>query len=338
MAEPIILAYGRGTIPEFPGIPEGIIDIIPADYVVNAMLAAAANAARAGDARLLPRVVGVSEPAAVQGSVRARQGVLRARSAAAAGPRRGQGARVDVPRQPPRRTPPAHRRDAPSTSPTRSSPTCRSPSGCATWSRASTATRGGWTSCAGTPTCTARTPRPRSSTPTTGRSSCTGRLTAADRKRFPFDAAAVDWRYYLQDVHCPAVTAGLRALSGKRREAAGPDPRARAAGARAVRHGGDDPALERRRVLRVVADGRPAVGPVAGRARERVLADPVVPDGRPARPRRVPADVLPALRGRDGRGLERLVEEIVSRVHAAEGLARPRCAGSASTAPPGTAR
>ena len=66
--------------------------------------------ARARDARLLPRVVGVSEPVAVQGSVRERQGVLRARSAAAAGPRRGQGARVDVPRQPPRRTPPAHRR------------------------------------------------------------------------------------------------------------------------------------------------------------------------------------------------------------------------------------
>ncbi len=43
MAEPIILAYGRGTIPEFPGIPEGIVDIIPADLVVNAMLAAAAT-------------------------------------------------------------------------------------------------------------------------------------------------------------------------------------------------------------------------------------------------------------------------------------------------------
>src|SRR4029453_10339857 len=29
MAEPIILAYGRGTIPEFPGIPEGIVRSIP---------------------------------------------------------------------------------------------------------------------------------------------------------------------------------------------------------------------------------------------------------------------------------------------------------------------
>ena len=43
MAEPIILAYGRGAIPEFPGIPEGISDLIPVDLVVNAMLVVAAN-------------------------------------------------------------------------------------------------------------------------------------------------------------------------------------------------------------------------------------------------------------------------------------------------------
>jgi alcohol-forming fatty acyl-CoA reductase len=42
MAEPIILAYGRGAIPEFPGIPEGILDLIPVDLVVNALLAVAA--------------------------------------------------------------------------------------------------------------------------------------------------------------------------------------------------------------------------------------------------------------------------------------------------------
>src|SRR5439155_8978458 len=44
MAEPIILAYGRGSLPEFPGIPEGIIDIIPVDLVANAMLAISATA------------------------------------------------------------------------------------------------------------------------------------------------------------------------------------------------------------------------------------------------------------------------------------------------------
>ena len=43
MAEPIILAYGRGAFPEFPGIPDGILDLIPVDFVVNAMLAVAAT-------------------------------------------------------------------------------------------------------------------------------------------------------------------------------------------------------------------------------------------------------------------------------------------------------
>ena len=43
MADPIIRAYGLGQIPEFTGIPEGIIDIIPVDFVVNAILAVAAT-------------------------------------------------------------------------------------------------------------------------------------------------------------------------------------------------------------------------------------------------------------------------------------------------------
>jgi fatty acyl-CoA reductase len=43
MAEPVILAYGRGSFREFTGIPEGVIDIIPVDLVVNAVLAVAAQ-------------------------------------------------------------------------------------------------------------------------------------------------------------------------------------------------------------------------------------------------------------------------------------------------------
>ena len=49
MADPIIRAYGLGQIPEFPGIPEGIVDIIPVDFVVNAILAVAANPPPAGE-------------------------------------------------------------------------------------------------------------------------------------------------------------------------------------------------------------------------------------------------------------------------------------------------
>jgi len=43
MADPIIVGYGRGLLREFPGIPEGIIDVIPVDLVVAAVLAVAAR-------------------------------------------------------------------------------------------------------------------------------------------------------------------------------------------------------------------------------------------------------------------------------------------------------
>ncbi|MBN9605427.1 MAG: HAD-IB family hydrolase [Actinomycetales bacterium] len=43
VADPLIVAYGRGQLPEFPGLPDSVLDLIPVDYVVNAILAAAAN-------------------------------------------------------------------------------------------------------------------------------------------------------------------------------------------------------------------------------------------------------------------------------------------------------
>ena len=49
MAEPLILAYGRGDLPDFPGVPEASIDIIPVDYVVNATVAACAATPPAGE-------------------------------------------------------------------------------------------------------------------------------------------------------------------------------------------------------------------------------------------------------------------------------------------------
>ena len=41
MADPIIVGFGKGRLPDFPGDPDSILDIIPVDFVVNAMLAAA---------------------------------------------------------------------------------------------------------------------------------------------------------------------------------------------------------------------------------------------------------------------------------------------------------
>jgi fatty acyl-CoA reductase len=43
MAEPLILAFGRGILTDFSGLPDSLLDIIPADFVVNTVLAVAAN-------------------------------------------------------------------------------------------------------------------------------------------------------------------------------------------------------------------------------------------------------------------------------------------------------
>ncbi|MGB9111742.1 MAG: HAD-IB family hydrolase, partial [Acidimicrobiales bacterium] len=42
MAEPVILSYARGLLRQFPGVPEGVIDVIPVDLVVAAIIAVAA--------------------------------------------------------------------------------------------------------------------------------------------------------------------------------------------------------------------------------------------------------------------------------------------------------
>ena len=43
MADPVIISYAKGLLKEFPGVPEGIIDVIPVDLVVAAILAVAAR-------------------------------------------------------------------------------------------------------------------------------------------------------------------------------------------------------------------------------------------------------------------------------------------------------
>jgi HAD superfamily hydrolase (TIGR01490 family) len=42
MAEPVIISYARGLLKEFPGVPEGTIDVIPVDLVVSAVVVVAA--------------------------------------------------------------------------------------------------------------------------------------------------------------------------------------------------------------------------------------------------------------------------------------------------------
>ena len=49
--EPLFLAYGRGELPDFPSSPDLVIDVIPVDLVVSAMLVAAAHPPPLGEPR-----------------------------------------------------------------------------------------------------------------------------------------------------------------------------------------------------------------------------------------------------------------------------------------------
>jgi HAD superfamily hydrolase (TIGR01490 family) len=62
VADPLIIAYGRGLLPEFPGLPDSILDVIPVDYVVNAILAAAANPAEKNAPKYYHVASGASNP------------------------------------------------------------------------------------------------------------------------------------------------------------------------------------------------------------------------------------------------------------------------------------
>ncbi|MBJ7600752.1 HAD-IB family hydrolase [Candidatus Nephthysia bennettiae] len=62
MAEPLILAFGRGVLQDFSGLPDSLLDIIPADLVVNAVLAAAASPPPAGEHRIYHAASGSRNP------------------------------------------------------------------------------------------------------------------------------------------------------------------------------------------------------------------------------------------------------------------------------------
>ena len=62
MAEPVIISYGRGLLAEFPGIPEGVIDVIPVDLVVSAVIAVAAKGPEADKVAVYQSASGSRNP------------------------------------------------------------------------------------------------------------------------------------------------------------------------------------------------------------------------------------------------------------------------------------
>ena len=60
MVDPLIVAYGRNQLPDFPGTPGATLDLIPVDMVVNALLAAIPRAHQ-GDGPLVYQVASGTE-------------------------------------------------------------------------------------------------------------------------------------------------------------------------------------------------------------------------------------------------------------------------------------
>ena len=71
MSEPLIVGFAKGRLPDFPADPNIILDIIPVDFVVNAMLAAAEAIAKRGDIEVYHVATGTQNPLYFRGIVEA---------------------------------------------------------------------------------------------------------------------------------------------------------------------------------------------------------------------------------------------------------------------------
>ena len=217
MAEPLILAYGRGELPDFPASPDSVLDIVPCDYVVNAIVAVCATTARAGAGGVLPRQLRRPEPADLQRGVRPHPQLLH--RAPAGAHRQARHSRC---------------RSGSFPGPPRWSGCCPPPSGPTGW-----------------PTVVTRAPRSdRTRQVARDLDRIHGRLTffrryqslyneyaqselhfvddhtlalsqsldPEDQEAFAFDTAVFDWKTYIEDVHCPSVTASVRKMDALRKK------------------------------------------------------------------------------------------------------------------------
>ncbi|MEO8477846.1 MAG: HAD-IB family phosphatase, partial [Actinomycetota bacterium] len=217
MADPIIRAYGLGQIPEFPGIPEGIIDLIPVDFVVNAILAVAANPAEPGEALHYNVSSGYRNPVRFFELYDWIRGYFEEHPL----PERGRGEhKVPEWKFPGNLSVDRMLRRAERLTDVAEQIVTHLPKS------------------AGMRSAIRRVDRDRARVDFVKRySELYGMYTETevvytddrtfalfqglndqDKAYFPFDAAMVDWKYYLKDVHTPAVTQSLRELSKRDRE------------------------------------------------------------------------------------------------------------------------
>ena len=74
MSEPLIVGFAKGRIPDFPADPDIILDIVPVDFVVNAMLAAAEAISKRGGIEVYHVATGTQNPLYFRGIVDATSG------------------------------------------------------------------------------------------------------------------------------------------------------------------------------------------------------------------------------------------------------------------------
>ena len=74
MSEPLIVGFAKGRLPDFPADPDIILDIIPVDFVVNAMLAAAEAIAKSRGIEVYHVATGSQNPLYFRGIVDATYG------------------------------------------------------------------------------------------------------------------------------------------------------------------------------------------------------------------------------------------------------------------------
>ena len=338
MADPIIRSYGLGQIPEFPGIPEGIVDIIPVDFVVNAILAVAATPPAPGK----PAHYHVSSGDRNPLQFHQLYTLVREYFEAHPLPERGRGEhKVPEWTFPGNVTVEKMLRRAEHLTDIAEKVVTHLPKSKAMRDAVNRVDRdkarvdfvkrysdlyGAYTEAEVIYTddvamAALREPVRRGPGPVPVR--CRGdRLEVLPPGR------------PLARGHAVAARARAQGPGASERQ----DPGTRGTGARRLRHGGDDHLLQRRRVLRLGEDGGPRARRVARGAGGGLRTDPPVPGDRPAGPGRFPADVLPAVRGCIGRGPRSIDRSARRASSCSRRRARGRSAGSGSIARPGTGR
>ena len=67
MLDPLIVAYGRERLPDFPGVADSVLDIVPADTVVNGLLASTPWASDLGELQVVHIASGMENPLTLGG-------------------------------------------------------------------------------------------------------------------------------------------------------------------------------------------------------------------------------------------------------------------------------